>query len=180
MRFSELFSNMTIRTRLAGGFAILLVLTILVGLVGDRALDNYSQRSNIVAMLGQVNTNLTEARVEEKNFLLTGEAEAVNRTRAQGDRVLELINEIKPLLAVPKDIETLGQIQADVENYQQLMEDVESNISSREAALESLETSARIFGSSLKAHSSLFLPPRSSRICAGLSANSLSSRTRRA
>ncbi|WP_373001170.1 methyl-accepting chemotaxis protein [Marinobacter sp.] len=156
MGFSELFSNMTIRTRLAGGFAILLVLTILVGLVGDRALDSYSQRSNIVAMLGQVNTNLTEARVEEKNFLLTGDTGAVTKTRAQGDRVLELTSEIKPLLAAPENINTLSQIQADVENYQRLMGEVESNIAARDEALARLETSARIFGSSLKAHSSLF------------------------
>jgi len=155
MHFSGLFSNMTIRTRLTGGFAILLVLTILVGLVGDRALDSYSQRSNIVAMLGQVNTNLTEARVEEKTFLLTGETEAVSKTQAQGDRVLKLTNEIKPLLADSEDINTLGQIQSDVKNYQQLMGEVETNISEREEALARLETSARIFGSSLKAHSSL-------------------------
>ncbi|EHJ05125.1 methyl-accepting chemotaxis protein [Marinobacter manganoxydans MnI7-9] len=156
MRFSELFSNMTIRTRLAGGFAILLLLTILVGVVGDRALESYGQLSNIVAMLGQVNTNLTEARVEEKNFLLTGEAQAVARTQAQGDRVLELTSKIKPLLVAPADIETLGQIQADVKQYQRLMGEVETNIDERDAALERLETSARIFGSSLKAHSSLF------------------------
>lgn len=156
MRFPELFRNMTIRTRLAGGFSILLLLTILVGLVGDRALDSYSQRSNIVAMLGQVNTNLTEARVEEKNFLLTGEAQAVTRTQAQGDRVLELTSDIKPLLSTPEAINTLGRIQSDVKNYQQLMGDVEANIGEREEALERLETSARIFGSSLKAHSSLF------------------------
>lgn len=156
MALSSFFTNMTIRTRLAGGFAILLVLTILVGLVGDRALESYGQRSNIVAMLGQVNTNLTEARVEEKNFLLTGEAQAVTRTQAQGDRVLELTSNIKPLLQAPEDIDTLGRIQADVKNYQQLMGDVEANIGAREEALERLETSARIFGSSLKAHSSLF------------------------
>lgn len=156
MTVSSFLTNMTIRTRLAGGFAVLLLLTIVVGLVGDRALESYGQRSNIVAMLGQVNTNLTEARVEEKNFLLTGEAQAVARTQAQGDRVLELTNEIKPLLAVAKDIETLGQIQADVKQYQRLMGEVETNIDERDAALERLETSARIFGSSLKAHSSLF------------------------
>lgn len=156
MRVPELFTNMTIRTRLAGGFSILLLLTIVVGVVGDRALDRYSQRSNIVAMLGQVNTGLTEARVEEKNFLLTGEADAVTKTRAQGDRVLELINDIKPLLADNEDIDTLGNIQADVKKYQQLMVKVEENISEREQALNRLETSARIFGSSLKAHSSLF------------------------
>ncbi|MDL0432569.1 methyl-accepting chemotaxis protein [Marinobacter sp. TBZ242] len=156
MRFPELFTNMTIRTRLAGGFSILLLLTIVVGVVGDRALDRYSQRSNIVAMLGQVNTGLTEARVEEKNFLLTGEADAVTRTRAQGDRVLELTNKIKPLLANTEDKDILGSIQAEVKQYQRLMRDVEENINVREEALTRLETSARIFGSSLKAHSSLF------------------------
>ncbi len=156
MRFPELLTNMTIRTRLAGGFAILLLLTILVGIVGDRALDSYGQRSNIVAMLGQVNTDLTEARVEEKNFLLTGDADAVTKTQSQGDRVLELTGEIKPLLVVSEDVKKLESIQSDVKQYQQLMGAVEKNISEREEALKRLETSARIFGSSLKAHSSLF------------------------
>lgn len=156
MRIPELFTNLTIRTRLAGGFTILLSLTILVGVVGDQALDSFSQRSNIVAMLGQVNTGLTEARVEEKNFLLTGEADAVAKTQAQGDRVLGLTNDIEPLLAITEDIDILGRIQSDVKQYQQLMGDVEENISEREEALEQLETAARILGSSLKAHSSLF------------------------
>lgn len=156
MRIPELFTNMTIRTRLAGGFTILLLLTILVGVVGDQALDSFSQRSSIVAMLGQVNTSLTEARVEEKNFLLTGEADAVTQTRAQGDRVLELTNDIKPLVAHTEDLDSLGRIQSDVKQYQRLMGEVEKNISERDEALERLETAARIFGSSLKAHSSLF------------------------
>ena len=156
MRFPEFFANMTIRTRLAGGFAILLLLTILVGIVGDRALDSYGRRSNIVAMLGQVNTDLTEARVEEKNFLLTGEADAVTKTQAQGDRVLELTNKLEPLLTDSESTNTLGSIQSDVKQYQKLMGEVETNITAREEALSRLETSARIFGSSLKAHSSLF------------------------
>lgn len=156
MHFPELFTNMTIRARLAGGFTILLLLTILVGVVGDQALDSFSQRSNIVAMLGQVNTGLTEARVEEKNFLLTGETEAVTKTQAQGDRVLELTNDIKPLLGMTEDLDILERIQSDVKQYQRLMGDVEANISEREEALGRLETAARIFGSSLKAHSSLF------------------------
>lgn len=156
MRFRELLSNLTIRTRLASGFAILLLLTILVGLVGDRALDSYSQRSNIVAMLGQVNTRLTEARVEEKNFLLTGEASAVQGVQARGDRVLELTGEIRPMLVADEDIARLDNIQSDVKQYQQLMAQVENNISAQEEALKRVETSARILGSSLKAQSSLF------------------------
>ncbi|AOY88085.1 chemotaxis protein [Marinobacter salinus] len=156
MRLPDFFGNMTIRTKLSAGFALLLLLTVIVGVVGNRALETYSQRSNIVALLGQVNTGLTEARVEEKNFLLTGEAEYVQKSQAQGDKVLGLTSNIEPLLTDPQDIETLGNIQSDISQYQSLMGKVEVNIGQKEEALGRLETKARIFGSSLKAHSSLF------------------------
>jgi methyl-accepting chemotaxis protein len=156
MTLRNFFGNMAIRTKLAGGFALLLLLTILVGVVGNRALETYSQRSDIVAMLGQVNTGLAEARVEEKNFLLSGNAEDVQASRARGDEVLAITRRIKPLLIVNADISILESIQTDIEQYQSLMSNVESNISQREEALGRLETKARVLGSSLKAHSSLF------------------------
>lgn len=156
MAFQNLFSGMTIRTKMAGGFALLLLLTILVGVVGNSALESYSQRSDIVAKLGQVNTSLTEARVEEKNFLLSGSTRNVQASRAHGDRVLEITGHIQPLLTTSADISSLNSIEDDVEQYQSLMAKVETNINQREEALDRLETKARILGSSLKAQSSLF------------------------
>jgi methyl-accepting chemotaxis protein len=156
MKLASFFANMTVRNKLTAGFAILLVLTIVVGAVGKQALDAYSQRSDIVAMLGQVNTGLTEARVEEKNFLLSGKAEDVQASRAYGDEVLEITRSIKPLLSVDTDITNLESIQANIEQYQSLMSDIEQNTAQRERALEALENKARILGSSLKAQSSLF------------------------
>ncbi|PCM46201.1 methyl-accepting chemotaxis protein [Marinobacter sp. ANT_B65] len=156
MKLASFFGDMTIRSKLAGGFALLLLLTIIVGVVGNRALETYSHRSDIVTMLGHVNTGLTEARVEEKNFLLSGNAEDMLASRALGDEVLEVTRRIKPMLAVNADISTLENIQADIEQYQSLMSNVESNTSLREDALSTLETTARVLGSSLKAHSSLF------------------------
>ena len=156
MKLATFFGDMTIRSKLAGGFALLLLLTIVVGVVGNQALETYSQRSDIVTMLGQVNTGLTEARVEEKNFLLSGDIKNVQASRAHGDNVLGITQRIKPLLAVNADISTLESIQADIQQYQSLMSDVEVNTTQRDEALSSLETKARILGSSLKAHSSLF------------------------
>ncbi|MDN6318203.1 MAG: methyl-accepting chemotaxis protein [Marinobacter sp.] len=156
MKLATFFGDMSIRSKLAGGFALLLLLTIIVGVIGNQALETYSQRSNIVTMLGQVNTSLTEARVEEKNFLLSGDEEYVQASRALGDEVIEITQRIKPLLVDNKDISVLETIQADIQRYQSLMSDVETNITQREEALSRLETKARILGSSLKAHSSLF------------------------
>ncbi|WP_100640397.1 HAMP domain-containing methyl-accepting chemotaxis protein [Marinobacter salexigens] len=156
MTFQNPFGDMTIRTKMVGGFALLLMLTILVGVVGNSALETYSQRSNIVTMLGQVNTGLTEARVEEKNFLLSGGAENVQASRAHGDDALGITQRIMPLLTGSASISVLESIQADIQMYQSLMSDVEINATQRKEALSSLETKARILGSSLKAHSSLF------------------------
>src|SRR5680860_438208 len=156
MKFATFFGDLSIRSKLTGGFALLLLLTIIVGVVGNRALETYSDRSDIVAMLGQVNTGLSEARIEEKNFLLSGDAKNVRASRARGDEVIEITRRIKPLLVVNADISTVESIQADIERYQSLMSNVESNTSQREEALGRLETNARVLGSSLKAHSSLF------------------------
>jgi len=156
MKSATFFGDMSIRAKLAGGFALLLLLTIIVGVIGSQALETYSQRSNIVTMLGQVNTGLTEARVEEKNFLLSGAAEHVKASRSHSEEVLEITQRIKPLLIVTEDLSTLEGIQVDIQQYQSLMSDVELNTAKREEALNSLETKARILGSSLKAHSSLF------------------------
>lgn len=156
MNFLSFADDMTIRSKLAGGFGLLLLLTVIVGVVGNQALESYSQRSDIVASLGQVNTSLTEARVEEKNFLLSGDSRNVQASREHGDRVLEITRNIQPLLTDSDDAKTVDGIQNDVKQYQSLMDDVESNISQREEALSRLETKARILGSSLKAHSSLF------------------------
>ena len=156
MKLATFFGDMSIRSKLAGGFALLLLLTIVVGVVGNQALETYSQRSDIVTMLGQVNTGLTDARVEEKNFLLSGDIKNVQASRAHGDDVLGITQRIKPLLAVNTDINTLESIQADIQQYQSLMSDVEVNTTQRDEALSNLETKARILGSSLKAHSSLF------------------------
>lgn len=156
MSLPNLLNNLTIRSKLAGGFAVLLVLTIVVGVVGNRALESYSTRSNIVAMLGQVNTRLTEARVEEKNFLLTSEADAVKKAQAKGDAVLAVTGQIEPLLSVAEELDTLDGIEKNVHQYQTLLGKVKTNLAEREAALGRLETKARIAESSLKAHSSLF------------------------
>ena len=118
MSLPNLLNNLTIRSKLAGGFAVLLVLTIVVGVVGNRALESYSTRSNIVAMLGQVNTRLTEARVEEKNFLLTSEADAVKKAQAKGDAVLAVTGQIEPLLSVTEELDTLDGIEKNVHQYQ--------------------------------------------------------------
>lgn len=107
MKLATFFGDMSIRSKLAGGFALLLLLTIIVGVIGNQALGTYSQRSNIVTMLGQVNTGLTEARVEEKNYLLSGNSENVQASQAHGEEVLGITQRIKPLLAVDADISTL-------------------------------------------------------------------------
>lgn len=156
MKLANFFGNISIRSKLVGGFSLLLLFTIIVGAVGNRALETYSQQSEMVALLGQVNTGLTEARIEEKNFLLTGEVAKVSASQAHGDRVLAITRKIQPMMTAETDNKTLESIQSDITKYQTLMGNVETNIGDKDEALGRLETKARILGSSLKANGSLF------------------------
>ncbi|MBS3805074.1 MAG: methyl-accepting chemotaxis protein [Oleiphilaceae bacterium] len=156
MNLAGIISNLAIRTKLAGGFIVLLVLTVVVGIVAKQSLDGYGQRSEIVAMLGQVNTGLTEARLDEKDFLLTGDNARVLASQEKGDQVLAVTGELQSLLEVDADIESLNGIQTGVQQYQSLLGKVETNIGKREQRLDELEVRARIFGSALNAHNSLF------------------------
>ncbi|WP_404364331.1 methyl-accepting chemotaxis protein [Marinobacter sp.] len=156
MNLAGIVGNLTIRTKLISAFVVLLGLTVLVGGVGKQSLDSYGKRSDIVAMLGQVNTGLTEARVDEKDFLLSGKSIHVSQSQAKGDQVLAVTGKLGPLLEEEADIEALKGIQTGVKEYQSLLGKVEANIDQREQALVELEVSSRVFGSALKAHSSLF------------------------
>ena len=157
MRFIGIIDNLAIRTKLAGGFILMLLLTVLVGVVGNQALGTFSQRSQIVGLLDQANTELTEARVKEKDFLLTGDKEAITAAEKHSHHVIELTEELEGLLVVPADLEVLDTIRTGDKQYQSLLAKVEVNLRKHDEAIADLEIKARDLGSPLGSEDSLYL-----------------------
>jgi len=70
MPFSNMFSNWSIGGKLAAGITLLILLSVVIGAIGLFTLNNYGERSLVVADVGSVESALLEARTAEKNYLL--------------------------------------------------------------------------------------------------------------
>lgn len=157
MAVTSTIDNLGIRTKLTGAFALMLLLTILVGIVGNQGLSVFSNRSTIVGLLDQANQKLVEARVQEKNFLLTGDDSHVAEAKAHGQSVLDLSQELEKLLLATADREVLGDIRAGINQYETLIDQVQINLNQKAKAIGELEIKARGLGSRLGAEDSLYL-----------------------
>ncbi|CAO3400311.1 methyl-accepting chemotaxis protein [Azospirillum palustre] len=89
---------MSIATRIALGFAAVLLLTLAVAVVGWSGLNTYAARVEIAAQTARLDTLLYSARQEESRYLLDVDPSASRRVRQLTD---QLRTEAGALLALP-------------------------------------------------------------------------------
>ncbi len=87
---------MSISTRIALGFAAVLLLTITVAAIGWNGLDTYAERVEVASRTATLDTRLAQARLEEARYLMDVDPLASRRVRALTD---ELRAEAEFLLA---------------------------------------------------------------------------------
>ncbi len=85
MPFSKMSSNWSIGGKLAAGIALLILLSVVIGAIGLFTLNNYGERSLVVADVGSVESALLEARTDEKNYLLRREDQYLERVTTLTD-----------------------------------------------------------------------------------------------
>jgi len=89
---------MSIATRIALGFAAVLLLTLAVAIVGWSGLNTYASQVEIAAQTARLDTLLYSARQEESRYLLDIDPSASRRVRQLTD---QLRTEAETLLALP-------------------------------------------------------------------------------
>lgn len=157
MGLTSVIANLSIRTKLAGGFLLLLALTVVVGVAGSQALQAFGKRSTIVSLLDRTDAGLSQARVEEKNFLLTSDKERMVLANERAEKVLGLTAELENKLVAAANLAMLEEIQAGIRDYQSLLEQVETTVLKRNEALAQLEEQESTLGARLAAEDSLYL-----------------------
>ncbi|MFH1139075.1 MAG: methyl-accepting chemotaxis protein [Pseudomonadota bacterium] len=90
-----MFGNMRFETKLFGGFAVILVLLVLVAAVGYDGLARVSDRVEKNERLDLILRGVLEARRQEKNFIIRGGKEYVSRTLDETKKILDLAGEAK-------------------------------------------------------------------------------------
>ncbi|WP_372972566.1 methyl-accepting chemotaxis protein, partial [Marinobacter sp.] len=144
MRLQKLSTlNLSLGMKMASGFALLILLTILVGATGYIALDQFGNRAGIVADTAAIEADLLQARQNEKNFLIRSEQdyvdEAIRQTRQASERAGKLENQ----LAEPEDRARVAEIQQGIREYDEQLKELVDVRALRNQRLEELELAVR-------------------------------------
>jgi len=156
MPFSNMFSNWSIGGKLAAGITLLILLSVVIGAIGLITLNNYGERSLIVADVGSVESALLEARTAEKNYLLRKKDSYLERVTTLTDGASLQMEDLKTRLVIPAHIDRLNSMQAGIRQYQQNLSALANTINQRSEAIQMLEKSSRLVESRLSTEKLLF------------------------
>lgn len=134
IKLIQVLSNLSIRFKLISGFLIVTVLTLLVGAAGLVALSTYSDRTEIVGILGNVDQGITQARVAEKNFLLHQRESEIQNALSHIKHIKALVAELSERLQVPTDISLARSIGSESVLYEAALKNIAINLEQRNAA----------------------------------------------
>jgi len=156
MPFSNMFSNWSIGGKLAAGITLLILLSVVIGAIGLFTLNNYGERSLVVADVGSVESALLEARTAEKNYLLRKKDQYLERVTTLTDAASLQMEDLKTRLVIPAHIDRLNSMQAGIRQYQQNLSALANTINQRSEAIQTLEKSSRLVESRLSTEKLLF------------------------
>ncbi|WP_228257384.1 hypothetical protein [Marinobacter sp. NP-4(2019)] len=156
---TRLYANLPIGLKLASGFAILIVLSVALGLIGIGALDTYGDSATNAAKTSAIERAILAARTEEKNLLLrgdTGFAEKAQLSLETAEKTAtKLADSAGP--ADPRQTELLAAIIEGTRRYSDLLTEVSEVLAQTENAREQLTLNGRILEAQMNAEDRLYL-----------------------
>ncbi|MEX2473684.1 methyl-accepting chemotaxis protein [Marinobacter sp.] len=153
---SRLQANLTIGLKLASGFATLIILSIILGLIGILALDNYGDSATGVAHTSAIERAILEARTEEKNFLLRSDRAFAEEAQLKLETAENLAGDLLKT-AGPEATERLTNIIDGTRRYSALLTDVAEVLEQTGTAREQLVLDGRILEAQMNAEDRLYL-----------------------
>lgn len=142
MSVSSFYRNLSIGLKLTAGFTVLIVLAVIIGLAGLKALDDYGSRSTSVTIASALEASLLRAKIDEKRYLLNGDDAAIEQAKSLIDSAIENVDALKQRLVVKADLDTLGIIDEGARQYRRLLDEMAGIIKERNDATNALEKTA--------------------------------------
>jgi methyl-accepting chemotaxis protein len=143
MSLSSAITNISVGKKLAGGFVSIVLLTAVIALISINTLDQYHDRSQVVALVSSAESALLLARADEKNFLIRREAKYINQAKAESSEAAQIVGDLKSRLVVPADLERIRKIVGGVDDYHDLLDKLVANIEAGDETIRRIETEIR-------------------------------------
>jgi len=113
-----MLANRGIAFKLGLGFALLIVFTIAVAIVGYVGLDAMMSRSLKMEMVNTISDTITNARMNMLNYIATSDAGRLDALRKQLTQAKDNAQALKPTLADPRNRERMDAIITAVAGYE--------------------------------------------------------------
>ena len=111
-------NNLSVRKKLLGGFSITLIITLIISVLSYQALNSLVNRFELVNKVSQINTMVSDARIQEKNFVLRNDQAAAESARRYIDDILQLSAQAAEGFATQQSRNQLNQLEDSANNYQ--------------------------------------------------------------
>ncbi len=107
-----MFKDMKVGSKIAGGFAIAILLSGVIGFIGYFALGIVAHKTDETIIVKDINENLLQMRRNEKDFMLRDNEKYIKAVDALSKKSVELCNELKGKLKNEKDHARLDEIKS--------------------------------------------------------------------
>lgn len=139
MSLTSTMNNLPVGKKLAGSFAFLVLLAVIIAVISIQTLSQYNQRSLIVAAASSAESSLLDARADEKNFQLRRDSKYIEQAKSLADDAAKKVAPLREVLVVPADDERVDNIIAGVDRYKALLDELEDNVSAQPEIVNRIE-----------------------------------------
>jgi len=143
MSIANLLLNMSVRKKLFSGFGLILAITLAIVWVGQSALQTTLRRFDILLGVSSIDARLTEARQQEKNFILRGDDKYLQQAEALTDQVQQQAKASEDQMQRPQNKELMRKIQEDVQGYRDELQSLKQATENSQSAQQAMENAAR-------------------------------------
>ncbi|HFC9447345.1 TPA: methyl-accepting chemotaxis protein [Vibrio cholerae] len=116
---NQLLLNLSVKKKLLSGFAVVLAILLTISALSFQALGALSERFTLLNNVKSISLLISDARQQEKNFILRGEVQYIDRAIANVEQSLRLSDDAISSFNTPDSITLMQTLQQQARSYQQ-------------------------------------------------------------
>lgn len=139
----SLLLDLSVKRKLLTGFGLVLAITLVIAALSYQSLDSVFERFGKLNRVADIKALVSDARMDEKNFLLRSDAKFLEQARESISKTLEIAEDARASFESAESIELMERIKRDGEAYQGRLSDFAKEMQQRQTAEDNMEEAAR-------------------------------------
>ena len=119
---SNLIRNLSVRIKLLSGFALVLLILLLISILSYNALNSLTSRFQLVVDVSETNLLISEARQQEKNFMLRNDQKHYQQAVDITNNAKQLGEKSLPLFTNQQSADLMRELLNNLGLYQQQLD----------------------------------------------------------